>query len=79
LTIDVRTKLTPPPVRKMSALVQSSLAVQTHHKFRKIRSDLHQKVQTSTSKDPPWTLLLLPDADVFYRQPHMPHHNVITR
>jgi len=40
---------------KMSALAQAppSLPVRTHHKFRNIRSFLHQKVRTSASKDPP--------------------------
>jgi len=27
--------------------------VQTHHKFRKIQSFLHQKVRTSASEEPP--------------------------
>jgi len=37
---------------KMSALAQPPLTVRTHHKFRKIRSFLHQKVRTSASEDP---------------------------
>jgi len=31
----------------------SSFSVRTHHKFRKIRSFLHQKVRTSASEEPP--------------------------
>jgi len=33
------------------------LSVRTHHKFRKIRCFLHQKLRTSTSEDPPTFLV----------------------
>jgi len=39
---NVRTSLPPTP-----------LSVRTHHKFRKIRVFLHQKVRTSASEEPP--------------------------
>jgi len=55
-------KFTLPLVCKMSALAQPSF-IQTHHKFRKIRSYLYQKVRTSPQ--PPLT------ADILYRQPLM--------
>jgi len=42
-----------PLVCKMSALAQPSLSVWTHHKFRKFRSFLHQKVRTSASEELP--------------------------
>jgi len=52
-------KIDPLPfVRKMSALTQPPLSVQTHHKFQKIRSFLRQKVWTSASEDtPPFPLV----------------------
>jgi len=59
-----------------SSLAQPSpsLSVRTHHKFRKIRSVLYQKVRTSASEKNPlsakclyWTNPLT--ADIFYRRP----------
>jgi len=69
----------------MSALAQPSypLSVRTHHRFRKIRSFLHQKVRTSASEEPlfphvrtgqsPYIL----SADVFYGQSLIIHHKIV--
>jgi len=63
-------------VRKISALAQPppALSVRAHHKFRKIRGLLHQKVRTSASEEHPsplsakcphWTNPLPPDCGRF--------------
>jgi len=56
---DVQTKsrkidsLSSCPQNVRTCSTSSPLSVQTHHKFRKIRSFLHQKVRTSTPEEPP--------------------------
>jgi len=65
-----RKKIDPYPlVRKMSALAQQPppLSVRTHHKFRRIRSFLHQKVWTSASEESPSPLT----ANAFYARPQL--------
>jgi len=52
-----REKLTPCPQNVRTGSTPSPLAMQTHHKFRKIRSFLLQKVRTSASEESPLSAL----------------------
>jgi len=51
---DVRTKIDPSLSEKMSALVKHPLplSVRAHHKFRKFRRFLHQRVRSPHPKNP---------------------------